>query len=31
VAKIRDGVATLPNTLPADDPGVADDLRFLDD
>jgi hypothetical protein len=31
VAKIRDGVAALPNTLPADDPSVADDLRFLDE
>ncbi len=31
MAKIRDGVAALPNTLPADDPSVADDLRFLDD
>ncbi len=31
MATIRDGVAALPNTLPADDPSVADDLRFLDD
>jgi len=31
VAKIHDGVAALPNTLPADDPSVADDLRFLED
>ncbi len=31
MAKIHDGVAALRNTLPADDPSVADDLRFLDD
>ncbi len=31
MASIRDGVAALPHTLPADDPSVADDLRFLDD
>jgi hypothetical protein len=31
VAKIRDDVAGLRRSLPADDPSVADDLRFLDD
>jgi hypothetical protein len=31
VAKVHDGVAARPNTLPADDPSVVEDLRFLDD
>ncbi len=31
MAKVRDDVVGLRRSLPADDPSVADDLRFLDD